>query len=126
MAKSQTKNTNKLTARGRPKRNPVEKLRTRTFMNFLCWHANIAFTGYQLEHHFEPEHIKLNKKSDLQVRRCKWDRYVNGTATPNKDTCILIKSRYPHSLCCFDSPLWQALKAGEQTEDYWSDFYKSV
>jgi hypothetical protein len=46
--------------------------------------------------------------------------------TPRKESLALVKQKYPAALNFYDSPLWLALKAGEQTQQYWTDFYSSI
>lgn len=114
-------------SRGRPKRNPVEIIWTLVLMREACFAAKIEFKGCQLEKHFEPETIKLHRSGTLQ-RSGKWDRYVRGKSTPGQETIDKIKKRYPelHHYYFSDSPLWAAMRAGEQTDEYWITFYQSL
>jgi hypothetical protein len=112
---------------GRPKRNPIEAIKTKVYMSEVCFRAGLAFKGCQLEAHFEPDKI-VEGKSGLQQRSCKWDRYINGTKSPSPKQIEKIESRYPSKTLAYlrSMPLWDALKAGEQNEAQWVNLYKSL
>ncbi|WP_394132397.1 hypothetical protein [Shewanella maritima] len=112
--------------RGRPKRNPIDSLRAQLYLHVVCLAAGIKGTGYQLEQHFEPEKIIRSERDNTVQRGCKWDRYIRGTVTPSIQTQRLIEGRYPGTQQFLTNPLWLAMKAGEQTEEYWQLFYNCL
>lgn len=109
--------------KGRPPKNPVEIYRTLTLMSTLRWKNRDLRTGYQLEKFFEPNIFP--DKNNARARSCKWDRYLKGV-TPRKESLALVERRYPTAMSYYNSSLWSALKAGEQTPQYWTDFYSSI
>lgn len=96
-------------------------------MKEACFAAHIEFKGCQLEKHFEPETIRLHRSGTLQ-RSGKWDRYVRAKSTPGQETIEKIKNRYPEPYHYYfsDSPLWAAIRAGEQSDKYWTTFYQNL
>lgn len=109
--------------KGRPPKNPIEELTVKTVFSAIEMLNPQLNNGYQLEKHFEPHLIKYC--DGVTTRSNKWDRYLKGTM-PNKVVRKLIYDRYPNAAKYFDISLWEALKAGNQSLQYWSDFYFQV
>ncbi|ANB24602.1 hypothetical protein A6F57_04885 [Alteromonas stellipolaris] len=113
---------------GRPKRNPIEAIKTPAFMGYVCHLAQISYTGYQLESYFEPERIQI-KDDGTRIRSGKWDRFIAGTHTPSKTARDTIYSKLGHKDALemyFNHPIWVALAAGEFDSQYWMNFYQTL
>ena len=110
----------------RPKRNPVEKIKTKMLIHFLCEKLCIEHSGAALSHFFE----------GTRRASSKWKRFVEGDMTPSIGTINLILNKlkslqddgdfakYFYDL--WHSPLWTVLNAGRQESEYWTKFYKSM
>lgn len=112
-----------MTKRGRPPKNPIDFLKAKVLTSAIEMYNPKLNTGYQLEKFFEPDRFK-GPRLDV-TRKCNWDRYRNGVV-PSKKWIRAIKQYYPRAIDYFDSPLWTAMRAGEQSEQYWSDFYLNL
>lgn len=110
----------------RPKRNLVEEIQTKIFIFYVCELLGIKPTGSDLSMFFEG-----HKRSSS-----KWKRYLYGTKTPSPGTLMLMfekidslpgSDEFSRSIKeLWYSSLWIALKAGEQTNGYWTEFYKTL
>lgn len=114
-----------MATRGRPKRNPVETLATKAFVHAVASEAQLPLTGYAFERHFDGLH-QLREDGTLKHRTCAWDRIVNGATSPSEKTWSSVASRYPHAAQYQKLSLWRALKAGDQGEQYWLNFFHSL
>lgn len=111
---------------GRPERNPVEEIKTKLLMYYLCEELCIEKSGTALSHYFE----------GTRRASSKWKRFLEGVRTPSVGTIQLLLNK----LNCkqntadfgrifsglWNSPLWAALQAGQQESEYWLMFYKSM
>jgi hypothetical protein len=113
---------------GRPKRNPIETLMTKSFIINVCQVAELPFSGYPLELFFEPLGVRT-KENGTKIRSSKWDRFINGSHTPSQTTrrVIYTKIGFESTLeAYFEHPIWTALAAGSFDSQYWMSFYKTL
>lgn len=111
---------------GRPERNPVEEIKTKLLIYYLCEGLCIEKSGAALSHYFE----------GTRRASSKWKRFLEGKRTPSVGTIQLLLNKLKHQqdteefgstfAQLWNSPLWVALRAGQQSNEYWIQFYKSM
>ena len=114
--------------KGRPPRDPIETVRTQTFIKVIAKNSTTRCIGTELEKKFCGE-FKRNDANIIQ-RSCKYDRYVTGEKTPSKDTRF--GEIYPHCSTpksiesMFNSPLWLVCRSKPLTDKEWMTFYQAM
>jgi hypothetical protein len=102
---------------GRPKRHPIDSLRTRVWLAAVKARSGLPST-YAIELALQPELVR--RHHDGLQRPRKWDAYEAGRRVPRRMAgkpyaVDLAESRFPGTAAYFDSPLWPILR-GERTD----------
>jgi len=105
---------------GRPKRNPIDVLRTKVWFYAVKARSGLA-SAYALELTLEPEIVRQKVAGVLRPR--KWDGYQSGLRVPQKiagkpDSVGIAEQRYPGTASYFQSPLWAVLR-GDKVDQLW-------
>jgi hypothetical protein len=97
---------------GRPKRHPVDVLRTQLWFRVVQLQSGLP-SAYAIEQALEP---RLPGNGDSQIwRPRKWDSYEKGRKVPTqrpgrRDAVAVAEAAYPGTATRFHSPLWPVLK----------------
>lgn len=98
--------------RGRPRRDPVDTLRTRVWFHAVKQHSGLP-SPYAIETTLEPD--RFRNLADGIRRSSTWDGYAKGTRVPRrlpgrKYAVELAEVAYPGTATYFGSPVWRVLK----------------
>ena len=112
---------------GRPKRNPVETLKTKVYMAYVCQHTKIQ-SGHRLEELFDEKRIVIKEDGTRQGSN-KWKRFKKGIHTPSDSSRNQVYAQIgmqEQLEAVFNQPLWDAMEAGNFEPSHWMKFYQAL
>ena len=112
----------KFMAVGRPKNDPIVKIRAQAFVAYACHLLGIDNSGYLLN-----EHLQQQSNGVQTSHNNKWERIKRGDHLPS----LTSRNEVYHAFGFedelepfFNHPIWSALKAKNIGKDHWQAFYR--